>query len=130
MTEFEVVGKVCGKQRPRFANGHAYTPEQTRAYEKHIAMSYIGQGGKHYGDAPVEVLVTTYIEPPKSWSRKKRAEIMGTESLKKIDVDNIAKVVLDGLQGYAFNNDMQVVHLSVGKYYGEREHLYVAVREA
>ena len=93
-------------------------------------MSYIGQGGKHYGDAPVEVLVTAYIEPPKSWSKKKRETAYGKPHTKKPDADNIVKSVLDGLNGIAYNDDSQVFHEDGKKFYGEREHLWVTVQEA
>lgn len=31
-----VIGKIKGKERPRFINGHTYTPNATKTYEKLI----------------------------------------------------------------------------------------------
>ena len=33
MTTITIHGPLQGKGRPRFANGHAYTPEATKRYE-------------------------------------------------------------------------------------------------
>jgi crossover junction endodeoxyribonuclease RusA len=32
------------------------------------------------------------------------------------DIDNLAKAILDGLNGYAYEDDAQVVHLSMTRY--------------
>ena len=36
IVRFTVSGVPVGKQRPRVAAGHAYTPKKTRDYEKHV----------------------------------------------------------------------------------------------
>ena len=55
-----------------------------------------------------------------------------TESrFKKVDVDNLSKTVLDGLQGFVFEDDSQVSSLIVNKYIHEMKinSLFIGVTE-
>ena len=49
--------------------------------------------------------------------------------IKKPDCDNIAKIILDALNGIAFHDDSQIVTLEVFKYYSERPKVYVDIWE-
>lgn len=46
-----------------------------------------------------------------------------------IDLDNLAKAVLDAIKGYAFHDDAQVARLLVERRAGERERIVVTVRK-
>ena len=48
---------------------------------------------------------------------------------KKPDSDNIAKVVLDALNGIAYHDDTQIIKLSVTKAYKEEAYLSVTLME-
>ena len=45
-----------------------------------------------------------------------------------IDLDNLAKAILDAIKGYAFHDDAQVARLLVERHAGERERITVTVR--
>jgi hypothetical protein len=45
-----------------------------------------------------------------------------------MDLDNLAKAILDAIKGYAFHDDAQVARLLVERHPGERERIVVAVR--
>ena len=45
-----------------------------------------------------------------------------------IDLDNLAKAILDALKGHAFHDDAQVARLLVERAAGEREQILVQVR--
>jgi hypothetical protein len=49
-----------------------------------------------------------------------------------MDLDNLAKAILDAIKGYAFHDDAQVARLLVERISGERERIFVRVakREA
>ena len=47
---------------------------------------------------------------------------------KKPDTDNIAKTILDSLNGIAFEDDKQVVALLVKKLYGEEAKVVVSLK--
>ncbi|TRO95267.1 RusA family crossover junction endodeoxyribonuclease [Glycocaulis profundi] len=51
-----------------------------------------------------------------------------TETSPKHDVDNVAKAVLDALNGVVFHDDSQVERLHVEKIMGERPRVSVQVR--
>ena len=45
-----------------------------------------------------------------------------------LDLDNLAKAILDAIKGYAFHDDAQVSRLLVERRVGERERIVVTVR--
>ena len=128
MTHFVVPGLPRGKGRPRFSrNGHTYTPKDTILYENLVATSYYG--GKLEGDLSAKIVC--YFPIPKSMSKKKR-EFMLTERVyynHKPDLDNLAKIILDSLNGIAFDDDRQVVRLEVSKFYSDRPRAEVWLTE-
>ena len=108
----KIVGKVKGKMRPRFSrvNGRMYTPRTQQEYEELITAEYKRQGGRKYSGA-VRVLIVIFRQLPKSAPKK----IESDADLMKPDVDNVAKSVLDALNGVAYDDDAQVVALDVLK---------------
>lgn len=118
---FEIPGEVKGKARPRasFFGGRPrlYTPKGTVDYENWVKLCYKGT----LFNEPMEVSITAYFAIPKSFSKKKREEALaGTiRPTRKPDSDNIAKSILDALNGIAYSDDSQVVLLKVEKVYGE-----------
>ncbi len=115
-----VEGKIKGKDRPRFFGGHAVTSKTTREYEQLVKNSYIMQDGRLL-EIPVKVNITIFHKMPKSTSKKELLEIREGIKLptKKPDIDNVAKIILDSLNGVAFKDDTQVVKLSMTKKYTE-----------
>lgn len=113
--EFKYVGKVIGQPRPRFTKqGAVYEPAHAREYKAAIAAAYIEQcGAYNFGDLPVFVSISVARELPKTMQRKTKD--VTAPDLGKPDIDNIAKAVLDALEGIAYNNDSQVVWLFAGK---------------
>ena len=121
MVYFFVPGKVQGKARPRFSSksGTVYTPGRTKSYERQIAEAYAEQHGPCF-DGPVMVVIEAVFPIPKSWTRAKKAEAMaGKLAPGKPDIDNILKVVLDGLNGIAYEDDKQVVLTQCKKVYAD-----------
>ncbi len=119
MVYFFVPGKVQGKARPRFSSrsGTVYTPGRTKSYERQIAEAYEAQNGPCF-QGGVAVMIDATFQIPKSWTRAKKADAMkGKLTPGKPDIDNILKVVLDGLNGIAYEDDKQVVLVQCRKTY-------------
>lgn len=120
----KIYGEPKGKGRPRFARiGNyvkTYTPDDTISYENLVKVSYYSQGGQYFEKEPLRVIIHAFFGIPKSTSSKKRKEMLELKirPTKKPDADNIAKIILDALNGVAFKDDTQVVELIVSKYYG------------
>ena len=120
---FEIPGEPKGKARPRFTRtGHTYTPQKTASYEN-LAVLYFRHA---YPSAvpiaagtEVTAYITAYYQPPQKTSKKKlQAMAVGSvKPTKKPDCDNIAKIILDSLNGIAYHDDAQVVSLHVEKRY-------------
>lgn len=130
-TEFYVPGEPQGKARPRFTRvGRTYTPKKTADYEAQIKAAFLDADGK-YTEYPVSVRITAMYSTPKSASKEKRKKMMLGEILptKKPDLDNIAKVVCDALNGIAYKDDSQVCRLAVVKQYGTEPGIMVTIRE-
>ena len=109
------IGRVRGQGRPRFARGRAYKAAADREYEAEIAAAYLAAGGPvHSG--PVAVRVDTRRPLPKARPRTASPE----PDTGRPDADNVAKAVLDALNGVAWEDDSQVVLLEVVKHPRER----------
>lgn len=131
MIIFTIPGRPQGKARPRFTRtGHAYTPKATHDYEETIREAFIATGEEML-DCPVHMLITATFAPPKSVSKTVREKMLKGEILPTIksDADNIAKVVMDALNGLAYEDDKQVTSLSVFKTYGLDEGITIIIKE-
>lgn len=132
--QFIVKGKPQGKKRPRFSSiSHTiYTPSETQTYEHQIALAFKAGGGRCIPTGQcVAVAVTAFFPVPKSYSKGKRTACIDGDIRpdKKPDVDNVLKVVLDALNGVAYDDDKQVIEAICRKYYTDGEgYLWVAVR--
>lgn len=113
-----VGGTIRGKQRPRFntKTGRAFTSNQTINYENWVKQCYIEQSNKLLQGA-IRARIEIYYSVPKSYSKRKIEAIKdGTDyPIKKPDCDNVVKIVLDSLNKIAYDDDKQVVELTVLK---------------
>ena len=121
---FTVYGAAVPKQRPRISGRRAYTPKRTKDYEERVLnafrSSYSGFYPAFGKDTPVSVEIRIGQAIPKSWPKKKRlqAELGDIVPLSRNgDIDNIAKSILDALNGFAYEDDCQVVRLKITKSY-------------
>ena len=108
--KFTVTGIPVGKGRPRFTRtGHTYTPEKTAAYEEKVRLCWKTQTGSGFaGGVPLKASIIAYFPIPKSASKKKAAAMDGTFHTSRPDADNVAKAILDALNGYLYPDDSAV----------------------
>ena len=138
---FIVWGKPQGKARARtFYNKNAgrvtsMTPEKTVLYENYIKSCYM-QAKKEidsswFNKEPLKVEITAYYEIPKSTTKKAKEQMLRgiIFPTKKVDADNLAKVVCDALNTVAYGDDAQIVELIVHKVYGEMPRVEVKIEE-
>ena len=132
--EFEVVGKVVGKERPRvnLNSGIVYTPNKTKEYEFYIQQSFKIKYPKHEQiNGRVSVDIIAFLQIPKSTSKKMKEEMLNgnISPTKKPDLDNIAKSVLDAMNKFIIIDDNQVSKISIEKKYAEEEKLLIRIKE-
>ena len=126
VAEFQVLGEIMTKQRPRatMRGGFArvYTPKDTILYENYIKTIYQEKyPNQHFSKKPISVVINCYFKANNEI--QKNVEQIDSDvdnSLPCVthkDVDNIAKIVLDSLNGVAFYDDKQITELRVFKHY-------------
>lgn len=124
-----VAGKPIAKGRVRFGHGHAFAPERTVAYESQVALAaQAAMEGRPPVTGPVAVRLVAWLPIARSWPHKKQfaAELDALRPIGKPDLDNFAKI-LDALNLIVWNDDSQVVDLSVSKHYDLAPRLEITV---
>ena len=136
MIVFTVDGPAVPKQRPRISGRTAYTPKKTRDYEERVREAFRssrrGFLPVYPKDVPVKACIEIIQAIPKSWGNTKRTLAENGEIVpisRNGDVDNIAKSILDALNGYVYLDDCQVTTLIVHKQYGIEPHVIVQFDE-
>lgn len=133
MIRFEVPGKPVAKARPRLGkHGNTYTPDKTANYESLVRLTFKREYPKHkLLEGYIEASITAIFEVPKSYPKKKTKDLLETHNNydHKPDTDNLAKIILDSLNGLAYKDDAQVTVLHVNKEYGEQAKVIVEIKE-
>ncbi len=132
MIRVEIKGEPVGKARPRVCNGHAFTPQKTADYEEYVKLCFKAQNKADCClTGAVSIGIRAYFSVPKSDSKEIfNKKILGKiKPTKKPDIDNVVKIILDALNGLAFEDDKQVVELDVKKAYSLNPRVEVTVSE-
>jgi Holliday junction resolvase RusA-like endonuclease len=116
MTAFSILidGEPRGKGRPRCecsrGKPHLYTDAQTAAYEERIAWTF---KETYPGHEPLEGRVSVLI--------------MMVSDRTATDLDNVVKIALDALNGVAWKDDSQVIHIEAhrSKPFGDGTYLAI-----
>ncbi len=132
--EIEIEESITGKQRPRMntRTGKTYTPTKTKNYEYLVRYTFIN---KYPNVDPIEgkvkITIIANYELPKQRSKLQEAEMLAgiIQPTKKPDWDNIAKIVTDALNKFAFVDDNQITEALVIKRYARVPSVYVRVEE-
>lgn len=111
MLKFIVYGNPIPKARPRMTKtGHVYTPATTKAFEFLVQQVWNGQRGKKLITGPIGIYILFVLPKPKSVKNRLYPVV-------KPDLDNLVKSVLDGLNGFAYKDDCQIIDISAAKRY-------------
>ena len=133
MTTYIIDGEAAAKGRPRFTRrGHTYTPKKTADYEKHIKRQLIEQGAEPFTkEIPLRVEATFYKGYLKSWTKAELFQVKDGSLLpvRRPDLDNYVKGILDGANGLLWHDDSQIVDLILYKRYDETPRVEIKVSE-
>ena len=95
-----------------------YDPKKSGQYKSLVAqkarLAMKAHGVRDIMCGPLRVEIHVYFAVPKSKERK-RTPVKAEHHAAKPDCDNLAKAVLDGMEGICFLNDSQVADLRVKK---------------
>lgn len=112
MIRIIIPGRPVPKQRPRFGRGgHVYTPSKTKQYEE-----LVGWYAKQYIPQPINENIALHIR-------------VYVKNNVFPDIDNIAKSIMDGLNGIAYNDDKQVACLTIQRLQGEEERAEIEIEK-
>ncbi|MDD7758796.1 MAG: RusA family crossover junction endodeoxyribonuclease [Aerococcus suis] len=126
--------------RPRFARRgnyvSTYDPPKSKAFKKRIgimAKTFLDKNGEQPFEkyVPIEITIDFYIPTLKSFSKKRTAEAEKKYILpvKRPDLDNYTKGVLDGLNGVLFHDDGQIVKMTLNKFYSQTPRIEIEIKE-
>ena len=109
---------VRGYKRPRFGRGRTYNNPENEQLKRDVRIAFLQACKERYGEfryAPQGTEVTVRIRCYKPMPRRHPKRVKGMPFVVKPDADNVAKGVLDGLNGVAWHDDSQVTDLVVEK---------------
>lgn len=119
LISFTIHHNPTPKGRPRFAKGRTYTPKKTTDYQNIVKQSApISTKKDHKG--PIQANIVFYIKRPKYMLHKKYENRIIPHT-KKPDIDNLAKAILDALNGTLYIDDSQIYSLNLTKFYCDKE---------
>lgn len=122
------------KGRPRFRSMgkfvQTYTDSKTRSFEELIAeQAKEAMGDMEPLETPLSVFLHFTLPIPVSATKKVKEALLNAPHIKKPDIDNLCKSVLDGMANIVFKNDGQISSLHATKKYGTVGFINVLVRE-
>lgn len=112
-----------------------YQPKKNVDWKNYIKLSAESQlhEGFEITTKAVSVVVLFVYAPPKSWSKKKLAELANGKTFYKQSRpdlhDNLCKGLFDALTGTVWKDDSQVVELNSSKVYGKEAKVLISINE-
>ena len=116
-------GEPVAKGRPRFRVirkfVQTYTPAKTKKAEQRIREEIKKQFIRKPFSYPIAVDINFFFSIPKSYTKKRIREIAENYyyHTNKPDCDNLAKLVLDAMNGLVYEDDKQIFGLRIVKMY-------------
>lgn len=133
---FTIDGPVQAQQRPRFARKgrhvHTYDAKESRTYKAHVKKCAIPYAPKDLIDSAIELHVVIYrpltSDIKRSKVQKTRALNGERKPIKKPDIENLVKGIMDGCTGVLWADDSLVTKLVAEKVFGEVERAEVTLK--
>lgn len=132
---FEIPGEPVAQGRPRAGKSWGgktvlYDPDKSRDFKQYVRLVGSQHAPKELIIGPVDLAVDIYRATPKKYQTKPKQALIEKGELRpttKPDVDNYVKGVKDGLNKVIWQDDSQVVNLTVRKFYSMHPRVVVRV---
>lgn len=129
---FDVPIRAIPMSRPRVTSHGTYYPRRCKEYRDVVSLA---AKAAMRGESPTKdtccCSVCLSFAVPKSYTKaKKQAALLGDiypDGRNTGDLDNHAKAILDALNGVVFEDDSQVVSLSMMKMYDTSDNVRISV---
>lgn len=97
-----------------------FTPKKQRCAMGDLKiMAAAAMKGRKPLEGPLAVLLTFGWLTPKSWSKRRRLSPEAFWKASRPDIDNLAKLVNDALNGIVWADDALIVHQTINKTYAK-----------
>lgn len=119
--QFKIPIDIVPQGRPRFHRGIAYDPPKSRQFKKDLAtlIKTLGVGSALNGEVKVKIDIFRQAAKFKK----------GVTSKRYGDIDNLAKSILDALNGICWKDDSQISELHVTKNLADTPHIEISIEE-
>ena len=121
---YTILGIPRPQGRPRFFRRGpfvgTYDPKESRQYKDNVSAQLVAQSPAML-DGAINMTVAFYLPRPKTLPKKV------VHHVKKPDVDNLIKGVMDSCKGILWHDDTQVVLLTCAKHYGDPPRVVIEV---
>jgi Holliday junction resolvase RusA-like endonuclease len=106
---------VAKARAKRGAHGQAYIPKKTKSFEAELRWHWQSSKNQMIPLTPTLLKVCCLLPRPKSVKKTTLFPVT------RPDLDNYAKAIMDGLNGFAWKDDAQISELHISKRYTEFE---------
>jgi crossover junction endodeoxyribonuclease RusA len=108
---FEVQGQAVPKQSFRYARGRSFQTASVREWQNAVGWAAREQLGNVMLGGDLRVKIQFFLQRDAA------------------DLDNLAKGVLDGMQGIVYKNDIQIKELHLVKMLHSKAYVIVSIQE-
>lgn len=132
MIKLEIPESITSKARPRLGKNGVYTPTKTKNYEYLVRQIFVYKYPKFKPlEGRIKLTIIACFELPKKRTKTTEAEMLAgiISPTKKPDIDNIAKIILDALNKFAYKDDNQITDLKVVKKYNRTPKVIIEIEE-
>lgn len=103
--------------RPRVSKFGVYYPKKYQDYKDYLKYYLTLLNLNKFEDKPLYLNIVFNIQIPNSLSKKKKLELNGTYVIKKPDIDNYLKSVMDAMNSIVYKDDSQISSINIIKKY-------------
>lgn len=133
---FEIMGEPVAQGRPRAGKTFTgktvlYDPSKSRDFKQYVKLVAAQNAPKELITGPIQLFVDVFRATPKRYQTgPKQALIEGGKlrPISKPDVDNYVKGIKDGLNKVIWQDDSQVVEMTVRKFYSLSPRVVVCIK--
>lgn len=132
---FEIPGEPVAQGRPSLGKSWTgktvlYDPDKSRDFKQYVRLVGSQYAPKELITCAIDLAIDIYGATPKKYQTKPKQALIEKGELRpttKPNVDNYVKGVKDGLNKVIWQDDSQVVNLTVRKFYSMQPRVVVRV---
>ena len=132
----EIMGNPVAQGRPRAGKTFTgktvlYDPLKSRDFKQYVKLVAAQYAPKELITGPIKLFVDVYRATPKKYQTAPKRALIESGELRptsRPDVDNYVKGVKDGLSKIIWQDDSQVVELTVRKFYSLSPRVVVCIK--